>query len=207
MMSRCKPRIFLPATALFLLLLLQAGLAAAGPRDHQDGFFLRLSAGGGSASTSIDDGTDKMEISGSAGDLNIAVGAMVTPNLALHGTLMGWSMQDPDLEINGTTLGEINGDVTAAGFGGGLTWYFMPVNMYLSGSLGVGSLELDAGNVAVESDSGLIADLTLGKEWWVGEKWALGAAVGLTTHSFSDPDVDEDWSGTSFCLRFTASMN
>jgi len=194
-------------TALLLTLLLSAGSAAAGPRDHQDGFFLRLSAGGGSGSSSIDDGTNEAEISGSVADVNIAIGAIITPNLALHGTLMGWSAQDPDLEFNGTTVGEINGDVTATGIGAGLTYFFMPVNMYLSGSLGVGSMELDAGNLSVETDSGLFADLTLGKEWWVGEKWALGLAGGVTMHSFGDPDVDENWSGTSFCLRFSASMN
>jgi hypothetical protein len=95
---------------------------------------LRLSAGGGNASTSLDDGTDKLEMSGSATDMNFAVGAIVSPNLALHGTLLGWSASDPDLELNGTKIAEINGDVTAAAFGAGLTYYFMPVNTYLSGS-------------------------------------------------------------------------
>jgi hypothetical protein len=206
-MYRCGSRITLPALTLLVAVLLIAVPAAAGPRDHQDGLFLRLSAGGGSGSSSIEDITGEVEISGSVADVNIAIGAIITPNLALHGTLMGWSAQDPDLVFNGTTIGEINGDVTATGIGGGLTYFFMPVNMYLSGSLGVGSMELDAGNLSVETDSGLFADLTLGKEWWVGEKWALGLAGGVTIHSFSDPDVDENWSGTSFCLRFSASMN
>lgn len=115
MRDHCGSRRFLHMTALLLILLLSAGVAAAGPRDHQDGFFLRLSAGGGSFSTSIDDGTDEAEVSGSIGDANIAIGAIIAPNLALHGTLMGWSAQDPDL----TSTGRPSGKSTAKSRPGG----------------------------------------------------------------------------------------
>ena len=206
-MKRYAPGALLLTTALLVSLLAWSGAAIAGPRDHEDGFFLRLSMGGGTASTALDDGTDRLEMSGSAADLNFAVGAIVSPNFALHGTLLGWSASDPDLEFNGTTVGEINGDVTATAFGAGLTYFFMPVNMYLSGSLCFGGLELDLGNFSGETDDGLMADVTLGKEWWVGDKWGLGAALGFTWHDFSDSSVDENWTGNSFCLRFTATMN
>ena len=193
---------------IFLLTLTLAATALAGPRDHADGFFLRLSGGAGSTGSSLSDGTDKLEFSGSGGDLNIAIGGIVAPNLALHGTLYGWSASDPTMKFNGADITDISGTLTAAGVGAGLTYWFMPVNMYLSGTVGSGGLELDLnGGLDGKSDRGLILDLTLGKEWWVGDSWGLGLAGGLIYHSFPDPDISENWSGTSFTLRFSATMN
>lgn len=181
--------------------------AAAGPRDHADGFFLRLSSGFGSMGSKNDASIASFDFTGTGTDLDIAIGAVVAPNLALHGTLMGWLTSDPDVEFNGDDMGKANGDLTATGFGAGLTYYLMPANVYLTGSIGAGSLEFDAGNIAGETDSGLIMTFGLGKEWWVGDKWGLGAALGVIHHSFPDPDVDENWNGTSFTLRFSATMN
>jgi hypothetical protein len=190
-----------------LLLAASCSLALAGDRDHEDGVFLRLSAGGGSANTSISDGVDEIELSGSIGDLNIAIGGMVAPNLALHGTLFGWSASSPGVKVNGVDLGDLPGDVTAAAIGVGLTYYFMPANFYLSGSVGSGRMELDMGGFNGETDRGLMIDLTLGKEWWVGDSWGLGIAAGLQHLSLGEPGTSEKWSGNSFALRFTATMN
>jgi hypothetical protein len=178
----------------------------AGARDHQGGFFLRLSAGGGVASTSVEDSGDEIKLSGPAGDLNIAIGAMVGSNLAVHGTLFGWAVSDPDAEINDIE-GELNGDLGMSAIGVGLTYYMMPANVYLSGSVGLGALSFDAGDADIESDNGMAVDLTVGKEWWVGNNWGLGVAGSLGFHSIPDGDIDENWSGTNFAVRFTATMN
>ena len=196
-----------PLLILTFVLLAATG-ALAGPRDHDGGFFLRLSTGMGSTSTSLSDGVDEMTLSGTAGDLNIAIGGMISKNLALHGTLFGWSAADPKVELNGIDAGDLPGTMTAAAFGIGLTYYFMPANIYLSGSAGSGSMELDIdGGSDGKTDSGLFMDFTLGKEWWVGDEWGLGVAGGLEYHSFPDPDINENWTGTSYTIRFTASMN
>lgn len=180
--------------------------AFGGDRDHTGGFFLRLSAGGGAASTRIDDEDEERKLSGPAGDLNIAIGGMVAPNLALHGTLFGWAVSDPDVELNNVE-GTFNGDLSMGAAGIGITYYIMPANLYLSSSIGLGSLSFDAGNVSVESDRGVALDLTLGKEWWVGRNWGLGIAAGLGLHSISEKNVDEKWTGANFALRFSATMN
>lgn len=59
----------------------------------------------------------------------------------------------------------------------------------------------------VESNSGLALDFTVGKEWWVGGNWGLGLAGCFGYHSIPDGGVDANWSGTSFGLRFSATMN
>lgn len=180
--------------------------AAAQGRDHEEGFFLRLSGGFGSARTEVTDGGSTTSYSGPAADGNFAIGGIVAPNLALHGTLFGWGIANPDVE---TGLGsfQADGDLSLGAFGGGVTYWFMPVNLYLSGSIGAGKLDYSEGNVTSRSSYGFIADLTLGKEWWVGENWGLGVALGLTMHSIPDDDTEDNWSGGSVALRFSATMN
>jgi hypothetical protein len=185
-----------------------AGEAMAGEARTHDGFFLRLSGGAGAARSEIDVPGEKTEFSGSTGDVNIAVGGVVARNLALHGTLFGWLVSDPDLEIEGVgsaTASDTDLDLSA--FGGGLTYYFMPVNIYISGSAGVGELGIDSPVGDFSTDSGFVGEITLGKEWWVGGSWGLGVAGAFGFHSIPDGEVDENWSGTSFAIRFSATLN
>ncbi len=183
---------------------------AGEPKTH-DGFFLRLSTGLGSANTEIDHPLMSADIDGLATDVNIAIGGMVSRNFALHATLWGWSSSDPDADITipgvGTASGSLDGSVNVGAFGGGATYYFMPVNIYLSGSVGMGTLSVDGGNADGESDSGIVTDLTLGKEWWVGDSWGLGLAGGFSYHSLPDGGIDENWSGMSYTARFSATLN
>lgn len=206
MTSRTARRALALSTLLLAALVALPPAAHAGPRDHADGFFLRLSTGLGGVTSSVETETGEMEISGTASDINIAIGGVVSPNFAIHGTLFGWYTDTPDVDLAGETT-SLPGDLVASGLGGGFTWYLMPANFYLSASAGFGSLEVDFGNVKAETDTGLMLDATLGKEWWVGNKWALGAAVGVQYHSLPDGVIDEKWSGTTFCLRFSATMN
>jgi hypothetical protein len=182
-------------------------------RDRQEphgGLFLRLSGGFGYASTEIQDvyipfpfdAVGDLQYKDVSGDLNFAIGGVVGKNLALHGTLWGWAMADPDVEFLGFE-GESNETVDMTAVGGGVTYYFMPVNMYLSGSLGPAWLTIEDS----DSDTGFAVDLTLGKEWWVGNSWGLGLAGSFGYHSIPDETVDENWSGTSLGLRFSATLN
>lgn len=199
---------FAALITLVLISTLSLSTAWAGaPRTH-DGFFLRLSAGGGYAKTSVDAGGDNFEISGPIGDVNFAIGSMVSPNLAIHGTIIGWTATDPTVEWTGVASGEFNGDVTLSAVGPGITYYFMPSNLYLSASVGLATLTADiSGGPAFDSDTGVAVDLTLGKEWWVGDSWGLGVAGGLMVHSIPDGGIDENWTGTSFAIRFSATYN
>ena len=195
----------IPALALILSLVVPSVALAGEPRTH-DGFFLRLSAGGGYASTSIEDAGAESKLSGTGGDLNLAIGGVVGTNLALHGTLFGWVVSDPDVELEGSGSGTVDGDVTMSVFGGGVTYYFMPSNIYISPSIGLATLSFD-GDVEGSSDSGFAIDITLGKEWWVGNSWGLGVAGAFGYHSIPDGGIDENWSGTSFGVRFSATLN
>ena len=198
---------YIPLLVGVAVLLALAGPASSGGiRDHSGGFFMRLSAGGGSASTSLDFMGVNVEMSGFATDLNFAVGGVVTPNLAVHGTLFGWLVSDPDVEAGGLST-EITGDLDLSAIGIGITYFIMPANVYLSGSIGAGSLTLDAPTGEGETDMGPVIDLTIGKEWWVSDSWGIGAAASLGYHSVPEKGIDENWSGTSFAIRFSATYN
>jgi hypothetical protein len=213
-MTNWKRLVACGSTLLVLGTLTLAGPANAGgqPREH-DGFFMRLSLGGGSGSANIEEAGNKAKFSGGAGDMNLAFGGMVSKNLALHGTMWGWGVQDPDADITlagiGSGSGSLNGFLAMSAIGPGVTYYLMPANMYLSGSLGIGSLS-GSDEVEGSTDTGFALDATVGKEWWVGPNWGLGLAGDFTYLSAKDKDLvgsSESWSVTGFGLRFSATFN
>jgi len=205
-MSR-RPILIAAFAAMLVSLLTTADHAAAGdPRTH-DGFFLRLSGGGGTARTELDVPGAKVKMDGGTGDLNFAIGAVVAPNLAIHATVFGWLVSDPTVEVDSLGSGTANGDLDLSAFGAGLTYYFMPANIYVSGSAGIGKLTIDSPSGNAETDNGFVGELTVGKEWWLGNSWGLGLSGSFGFHSIPDGDVDESWKGTSLALRLSATLN
>jgi hypothetical protein len=191
-----------------LLLSSSAGFASS-PQTH-DGFLLRLSAGPGYASSEIDIGSATYKYSGSGADLNLAIGAIVSDNLAIHATLGGWSIVEPDVELSAGNL-SLDGQLDDATFGlstfgVGVTSYFAE-NFYFSGSLGFAVISIDDGSERGQTDEGLGVDLTLGKEWWVSDGWGLGLAGGLGLHSVPTENTDESFQGGSLTVRFSATYN
>jgi hypothetical protein len=201
-----KPAVrgFLTVITMLGILLMITASGWAGPRDHDGGFFLRLSGGGGYASGSltITPGPN-VDFSGTAGDVNFAIGGMVARNLAVHGTIWGWLIPNPDWKLVDTTAAGTD-DISLRAMGGGATYYFMPVNIYISSSIGIGALA----NASGDTDPRLAIDVTVGKEWWIGDKWGLGLAGAFGYFSVpAASGLDASWSGTSFALRLTATLN
>lgn len=197
------------AAAALTLAFFSTSAQAGNPREH-DGFFLRMSIGGGYADTQIEDESGELEFSGIAGDYNFAVGGVISDNLAIHGTFFGWGLQDPDFELDAglEAEGELDGSLSMAAIGGGITYYLMPANIYFSGSVGGAKLYFDSDDLGEsDSDIGIAGDFTVGKEWWVGNSWGLGIAGGMSLHSIPDGELDENWTGKSFVLRFSSTFN
>jgi hypothetical protein len=207
MRNRLGALLIVPSMTAFVLAA-PSGTVSAEDGAHDGGFFMRLSSGFGSTSPEASEAGQTLELSGDTGDFNFAFGGIVARNLAVHATLWGWAIEDPDEKITGMSTATAKGDLVLGAIGAGVTYYVMPVNVYLSGSAGIGELWFDTSGIDTESDTGPVVDLTVGKEWWVGRKWALGVAGGFGWYSlqggaFSNQDLD----GTSWALRFTATMN
>ena len=193
------------------LTLVTASAARAGaPRTH-DGYFFRFSIGGGTANESIEPGggVPKFELSGTAIDLDLAIGGMVKENLALHATVFGWSVTDPKAEQSPFPSQTLSGTTILSAYGVGATYYLMPANVYFTGSVGMGKVKFDFPSLLVgdETDYGLALTAGLGKEWWLGESFGLGVSGHVTYNSAKDSTLPENWSGTAFGLRASLTYN
>lgn len=180
---------------------------AGEPRRHDGGFFLRLALGGGYASTSIEDAGEELTFKGPSGNFEAAIGAMVKENLAIHATLGAWAVLDPTAEIFGEEADLDDVTLSLSGIGAGLTYYFGDSNVYLSGSAGAGQITLDFEGESEDTDWGFVLEASLGKEWWVSDRWGLGVAAGVGYHSIPPGEGNENLSGTSFSVRFSATFN
>jgi hypothetical protein len=173
----------------------------AGTRDHDGGFFLRLSGGVGGAQTTLED--NLRSFSGMSSSTNVAIGGGIFKNFALHATLFGFLIPEPEEEYFGFPV-DNDRDIMLSAVGVGVTYYIMPVNIYLSPSIGIGTLSDESGG---GTDVGVALDLTLGKEWWVGGNWGLGVAGAFGFHSVPQIDNDLRWEGFDLDLRFSATLN
>ena len=171
-------------------LLLAALLAtASGPSHH--GFFLRMDLGIGYQDSTANSTT----ISGPAGGFGISVGGGVAENLALFGMLFG----------GGTTADDPKASPAMIGFGA--TYYFMPANVFLSGSVGFGGLRLKQNGFEHDTDAGFASRVGIGKEWFVSESWGLGVAGYLAFAAVKDKGVDPPtWRTISPLVAFSATF-
>lgn len=196
------------AVALALAVLLPALPANARLLDdmhEHDGFFLRFHLGGGSMNAKWNDFAFSQTASGPSGSFSFALGGAVAPNLILFGELTSESASNPRFRINGDDYRSRDVALSQSGFGPGLAYYFMPVNMYVSGTLLFTRGTMEVRGVEDQTDLGYGFKFALGKEWWVSRDWGLGVA-GIA--SIANLPVDSgSVSFNNFGLAFTATYN
>lgn len=130
---------------------------------------------------------DDLGISGPGFSVEAALGGSLAPNLVLHGELLlartgAASYRIGDREVvDGATF-------NAVCFGAGVTYWITPVDIYLTGAIGLSRLSLEsrrirAAGVSVpgieESDLGFGVRAAVGKQWRLHGRWGLGAALQL----------------------------
>jgi hypothetical protein len=171
-----------------------APLGPAGRHAH-DGFFLRLSAGGGYLGVRDERGANAT-FHGSAGSFAFALGGAVSDNLILYGEGIGQQVETGELKLDYDHYRrdggrDVNGSMGLYGGGPGFAYYFMPYNTYVSGTLLFTRLvwseddldEEDSEEDNVLSEPGVGLSLSIGKEWWVSSNWGLGVAGRLNYSS------------------------
>jgi hypothetical protein len=197
----------LTMAATVVLCVCATGARAGEPRSHDGGFFLRLAPGLGYARTSISELGDDLELRGLSGSLDVAIGAMVTRNLALHANIGAWAVVDPTLRFNGEEEQIEDTAVSLVSYGGGFTWYFGSSNAYVTAYAGAAGLEFEFEGEAESSETGWAFEVSLGKEWWVSDRWGLGVSASGGYHSVPPGDASNNFSGPSFAVRFSATLN
>lgn len=186
-----------------------AYVARAGVHAH-DGFFLRLDLGGGymesNATVTVGGVPVDGKLSGPAGSFGVAIGGEVSQNLILAGHLYSKAISDPKASANGGSVTLNDTSWSMVGIGPQLTYYFMPANVYLSGTIAATRLVVSANGTDANSDWGVGARLALGKEWWVSDDWGLGLA-GLVSWSSNKDQGAETISSWGLGLAFSATYN
>jgi hypothetical protein len=182
------------------------------PPHAHDGFFLRLTLGGGFISNAGTDSVgDELVLSAGGPSFGIAAGAAVVPNLILFGTLFAGVATEVEARFNGDRVADPTNAAGIVGFGPGVAYYFMPINVYLSGALavtGFNAQDID-GNVLYKSNGGVGFQTLVGKEWWVSEDWGIGVAGEFViAGAMRDQDIsDVRWRSTVFSILFSATYN
>jgi len=146
---------------------------------NHDGFYMRLSIGGGylSDSVSLDPALlGDMSISGGAVVLDFLLGGTPAPGLVLGGGILGASVPNPKVEI-GDVSGSSDSTVTLSMLGGFADWYPSPRDgFHLQGFVGFSTIgaQDSSGNTSTNNPVGIGLALAVGQEWWVGEQWSIG---------------------------------
>jgi hypothetical protein len=186
-----------------------------GAREH-DGFFLRLSMGPGAGRTRYDESLDgvrvsEVEASGLSGLLDIGVGGRLVGNLILHGNLIFSRFNSPTRRVDGVEDASISVSTSATLVGAGVSYYFMPLNVYLSTTLGLGWLFERRSGEELRSGTGFSMAVGAGKEWWVGRSGNWGVGAGLHgTFVIAPVDVagvESKMKAGNIAAVFTATFN
>ena len=195
--------------AFAMLSIALASTALASEPETHDGFMLRFVTGLGFQSTSEDGTGGSVGTSGLSGTTALALGGVIVPNLAIHGELFLTTITDPTWEVrldSGAGVSEeTKGSIVSDGLGVGVTYFMMPLNLYLSGTVGIGKSTAELNNQSYETDTGFGLNLLVGKEWWVSEEAGIGVAGQLIYVSV--PDDSEDLNTVSGAVLFSVTYN
>lgn len=184
-----------------------------GYRQHT-GFYLSLSVGPNFPSINSEVlGAYSVNFSGTGAQFDFKIGGAVKENLILHATLISNAMSGPKVSWEGISEKTSNDlSIGEAMFGGGLTYYIMPSNFFLSGSLGLGNftvMEVNNAN-SISTNRGFSMQLKIGKEWWVSKRWGLGiAATYGKTKLTNSPGggIEELMNSNNLGILFNATLN
>jgi hypothetical protein len=163
---------FILLTLLVLLLNFELNAQATKPSERgvheHDGFFLRVQGGLGYAQ--MDEpgilGGD-LKLSGIGMPIIVQIGGVIDNNLIAYGQVGGVTVTNPDRDWTSLIM---------SCFGGGITYYLMPSNVYFYVSALISPTTIKIGDwKKVYYGFGL--NLSIGKEWWISDNWALGAAL------------------------------
>ncbi|WP_426756998.1 outer membrane beta-barrel protein [Myxococcus sp. Y35] len=193
-------------------MLFTATAASAQEYDEHvhDGFYLRLQVGGGYLRAKATDVSPEVVVKGGSGNFNAEIGFALINNFILHAKFYGASAPSPSVQVGDLTFEGQDSDVSMnyAAVGLGVTYYFMPANIYLSGALTYTQLSVSDGDETVaESEPGGGLHLGVGKEWWVSKNWGLGIGAELALGRISNERSNDSWNVTTLSLVFTATYN
>jgi hypothetical protein len=135
---------------------------------------------------------------------SLALGGAVSENLVVQGELYASSNPSPTATLDGEEIAELDATLNISGLGVGLTYFIMPLNLYLSATLAVGGAVFDPPTSELERANGLGINLLVGKEWWVGNDWGIGVAGHVFLMTLRD-EVERPVQASAYGIAFSAT--
>lgn len=125
---------------------------------------------------------------------DFALGAMVSESLALNMDLVLARSADAEHGVLKDTA------FSAVHLGAGVTYWWMPANLYFAASLGLSRSSVEGSPIHLEieiptheqSRIGVGAHLALGKQWWLSRRVGLGATLSLLASTAGNPAAGRD---------------
>lgn len=205
---------------IIFIVALTISFSLAGQSDQErghspkSGLFLSMSIGPSYMSINDDiTGTiyDNMKFKGIGVVFDAQLGAVLKEGFILHGDLISISSGSVDVTIDGVEVGTMEGEnsIGMMMFGGGATYYFMPQNIFISGTLGLGGFSITTGDDTVTTKKGFGLFCKIGKEWYVSRNWDLGFnfSFNYTNVNNNVETISEKLSGFSAGIGFNATFN
>jgi hypothetical protein len=168
----------------------QNGYDEPGYHEH-DGLYMRYLTNFGFGYTyhNLEIDRKPREISDWVADESFQIGYAIDKNLILYG---GFSSQIvPPLFTLIWLYWATNSSLAASDYyaltltySAGLTYYFMPKNVYVSVGLGLSQIGVKTREKFYETDLGYGLQVSIGKESWVSKNWGLGIALNVSYDFF-----------------------
>jgi hypothetical protein len=187
-----------------------------GAREHE-GLFARLAIGVGVSQAAYRESVNGRSVqdvatSGLSLSFDLALGGRLVRNLILHANLSGSSTLTTQKDVDGARYAAERVDSSTALLGGGLTYYLMPYNAYVTGVFGFASfVENRNEREAIDASSGLGGLVTVGKEWWAGPRGEWGLGVALRFSYMAAPvelaGIQSTMTGRDIGIVFSATYN
>ncbi len=209
---------------LFAILALSV-FSFAKPFVH-DGFYMNFKLGLGYMDLKSEN-SDYSQVdltSDLASSIAFKIGGSINPHIAIVGA-MSLSMASGEVKSSNSYYSSKT-DATIVSFLVGPGIVFYPVqggamdNFFIGATFGLGVCELELDKALLSwnenandksssnTGAGLGFSLEVGKEWWVGENWSLGADLAYTFVYAEDTEYDGiDWKSSSIQLRFTVTRS
>jgi hypothetical protein len=180
-----------------------------GAKRH-DNVFFRIVLAKGLASMSADVGHVQTKITSQPLEYRAAAGYALTENIILFGELVSLDTNSSTATIRGIAPNRFDGHLSLTGFGAGATYYWMPLNLYVSAALAAVATTTDG--TLGSTDRGPALDLAFGKEWWVSNTIGVGVSAQLLLARMSEKSttVQGDkpaWTSTGASLGLSATFN
>jgi hypothetical protein len=185
-----------------LLLVLATAAPALAQEPTHDGFYLRLSTGGGYGSMSYGEAAAETSIKSPTWMLDVTPGWFVSRNLAVGANVFLSSEVSPSITVAGRDAA-LSSSVDLFSFGAAATYFIDPMNLFASLSAGVAWVHQND-----TSDPGLALNLLFGKEWWVSPRWGVGLAGNFyyAHTSYAGTGINSVGGGISFSASYSSGL-